>query len=346
MDGRKRATSRTRKTGKKTRVRNDHTGELPGLDFESKPEVIPKKTRFAPSQKTKSLRVQNFGNSQAIEKSAMDDARRALSRRETPSESYKPVSWWRWHTLGGVDPDFALFWPVRLVLSIALILTSGISLVAIVKWWLQVIQAEGFWSRPQTVFPLLGVAVFFSLLLVARRAVSTVYVFAHEMTHVAFSYLTGGEARDDLHVTSSGGCVTPYKANFLVTLSPYFFPAYTIVVVGTFGMASLLIDLNLEIILGVRLVDVVYLFVGMTMAMHLLFTVYMLLRGQSDVTMQGWIFSLLVIFQVNVLVVAALLGVADPVLGLRGYLREWVEVAEQCIRFGRDFISIRSATGL
>lgn len=340
MASRKSISSRKKKTGRKLKLRDDHTDQL-GLDFESDLKSIPKssferKTKFTPSTRAFTPKSRSFGTNPALEHSAMDDV---------PVNPRPHVSWWRWHTLGGVDPEYALIWPVRLVLSIVLILTSGISSVALVHWWAQVTQVEGFWVRPQIIFSLMGALVFFLLLAVSRRAVSTLYVFAHELTHVAFSYLTGGEVRDELHVTSSGGHVITYKANFLVTLSPYFFPAYTIVVVGTFGIASLLINLNLEIA-GVRLIEIAYLLVGMTMAMHLAFTTYMLLRGQSDVTMQGWIFSLLVIFQINVLVVSALLGVADSGSGLRGYIREWVDVAEQCIRFGRDFISNRSATGL
>ncbi len=56
------------------------------------------------------------------------------------------------------------------------------------------------------------------------------YVMGHELTHALWGLLFGARVRD-LRVTVNGGSVRLSKSNLLITLAPYFFPFYTVVVV-------------------------------------------------------------------------------------------------------------------
>ena len=55
------------------------------------------------------------------------------------------------------------------------------------------------------------------------------YVLGHELTHALWGLLFGARV-SKLRVGTSGGSVTLSKSNVWITLAPYFFPFYTVVV--------------------------------------------------------------------------------------------------------------------
>ena len=55
------------------------------------------------------------------------------------------------------------------------------------------------------------------------------YVMAHELTHALWALLFGARIRK-MKVTAKGGSVSLSKTNLLITLAPYFFPFYTVLV--------------------------------------------------------------------------------------------------------------------
>src|SRR5687767_11961642 len=52
-----------------------------------------------------------------------------------------------------------------------------------------------------------------------------IYVFGHELTHAVWTWLFGGKVKK-FKATPRGGHVIITKTNFLIGLSPYFFPLY------------------------------------------------------------------------------------------------------------------------
>jgi hypothetical protein len=56
------------------------------------------------------------------------------------------------------------------------------------------------------------------------------YVVAHELTHALWGLLCGARV-SHLRVSEGGGSVRLSKSNIVITLAPYFFPLYTILVI-------------------------------------------------------------------------------------------------------------------
>ncbi|MFO1511751.1 MAG: hypothetical protein U1F83_02370 [Verrucomicrobiota bacterium] len=66
-----------------------------------------------------------------------------------------------------------------------------------------------------------------------------IYVVGHELTHAIWVWLFGGSVKK-FKASSSGGHVIVDKNNFLISLSPYFFPFYVVLVVLIFLVGHLI----------------------------------------------------------------------------------------------------------
>lgn len=121
-----------------------------------------------------------------------------------------------------------------------------------------------------------------------------VYVFGHELTHALSTWLCGGSVRR-FKVTSDGGHVVVTKTNFLIALAPYFVPVYAIAVVLVFWAASALGTWRLHPVWF-------HLLLGAAYGFHLTLTWNILQTRQTDITSQGYIFSAVIIFLGNILV--------------------------------------------
>jgi hypothetical protein len=135
-----------------------------------------------------------------------------------------------------------------------------------------------------------------------------IYVVGHELTHVVWSWLFGGKVKK-FKATSQGGEVVVTKSNFLVALAPYFFPLYAVLVVLAFLAGN-------HIWGWARWAPGFHLLLGAAYAFHLTLTWEILKTQQSDITGQGYLFSGVVIWLGNVLVL--LLGI--PLLTGQGRL--------------------------
>jgi hypothetical protein len=143
-----------------------------------------------------------------------------------------------------------------------------------------------------------------------------VYVFGHELTHALWTWIFGGSIRG-FKARSSGGHVITTKNNFLIALAPYFFPFYAVLVVVVFVVGELLWHWRRAYLPWFHLL------LGAAYAFHVTLTSEILKTRQTDITSQGWLFSAVIIFLGNALVLA--IGV--PLLtghGLFGALSTWV----------------------
>lgn len=133
----------------------------------------------------------------------------------------------------------------------------------------------------------LWIVVFFSLPRPVRA-----YVFAHELTHALWGWAFGARVQR-VNVSARSGSTTLSKSNFLISLAPYFFPLYTILVIAGYYVLSVFFDLRTYEPFWVGLI-------GLTWGFHLTFTLTALRDHQPDVRENGYLFSYAVIYLLNV----------------------------------------------
>lgn len=120
------------------------------------------------------------------------------------------------------------------------------------------------------------------------------YVLGHELTHALWAWLLLGAKVRNLRVSANQGSVTVTKNNFLVTLAPYFFPFYTVLVALLYAGLSLFLDLEAYTLVWLGVI-------GVTWGFHITFTLNSLAHGQSDVELYGAFFSYTIIYLLNLL---------------------------------------------
>ena len=151
-----------------------------------------------------------------------------------------------------------------------------------------------------------------------------VYVFGHELTHALSTWLCGGSVRR-FKVTSDGGHVVVSKSNFLIALAPYFVPVYAIAVVLIFAAANALGAWRLQPVWF-------HLLLGTAYGFHLTLTWNILQTRQTDITSQGYIFSAVIIFLGNVLVLLAGIPLLTQRVSVLTAMAWWV--ADSAMVFG------------
>jgi len=191
--------------------------------------------------------------------------------------------------------------------------------VGTVKTLVTVIHQAG--SADRVWLPLLaGAAAWVVVFLLLPRPM-WLYVFGHELTHAVWTWAFGGSVKG-FKAGSKGGHVITTKNNFLIALAPYFFPFYALVVVAIYVLGDLIWHWRysyrpwFDVLLGAAY------------AFHVTLTWEILKTRQTDITSQGWLFSAVVIFLGNLL----LLIIAVPILSDHSVghaLSLWVHDSDQ-----------------
>jgi hypothetical protein len=163
--------------------------------------------------------------------------------------------------------------------------------------------AERLWAGEEFWFFSLGVVLWLIAFFGLPRPI-VLYVFGHELTHALWVWLLGGQV-SRFKVSRDGGHILTDKNNFLIALAPYFFPLYSILVLALYGGFSLCVNLQ-------PYGRLLYALVGVTWAFHFTFTCWMIPKNQSDLSDNGTIFSLVVIYLMNLLLLGAMLIIASP----------------------------------
>lgn len=177
----------------------------------------------------------------------------------------------------------------------------------------QVMRACG--SADLTLIPIAGGAACWLAVYLLLPKPMWIYVFGHELTHVLWVWLFGGSVKK-FKATANGGHVIVDKTNFLIALSPYFFPLYAIMVVCVFVAGHLLWNWRDFFVWF-------HLSVGAAYAFHITLNAHVLKTQQSDITSQGYLFSAVVIFLGNVLVLLIGLPLLTAKLDLGKMLNWW-----------------------
>lgn len=154
-------------------------------------------------------------------------------------------------------------------------------------------QPDSGWAIPATALALGGgYALWLLLYFTMPRPVRT-YVLAHELTHALWGVVMGARV-SKMRIAKDHGSVSLSKTNFLITLAPYFFPLYTVLVIIGYYILSIWFRLDPYYLVWLGLV-------GFTWGFHFTFTVSTLFQRQSDIRQCGRLFSYTVIYMLNVL---------------------------------------------
>jgi len=145
-----------------------------------------------------------------------------------------------------------------------------------------------------------GYALWLAVFAVLPKPMRT-YVLGHELTHAVWALMMGARV-SGLRVRKTGGQVRTSKSNWYIALAPYFFPFYAMLFMIVFFLACAIWDLGAYL-------WVLFFFVGLGWSFHITFTLMMLLTvKQPDVQSQGVVFSAVVIYGMNLLIMALMMA--------------------------------------
>lgn len=164
------------------------------------------------------------------------------------------------------------------------------------------------------------------------------YVFGHELTHALFVWGFLGKVTE-FKVSSQGGHITTTKTNWLIALSPYFVPIWSVAAVAVYCVLKGLVVFSTE------WDKVLYGVLGLTWTFHLVWTVWMVPKDQPDLKENGRLLSMVVILAGNLVVLVVLFCVAGrgPVLAnFIDFGEEWLGCAaawrDAIWRTGNDWL--------
>ena len=151
------------------------------------------------------------------------------------------------------------------------------------------IPSSGSLISPETIWLLTGYFLWLGMWFFLPSPVR-VYVVAHELTHALWGVLFGARV-SNLNVSAKGGSVRLTKTNMFITLAPYFFPFYTILVILLRLLVGCFTDVPYPLVW--------LFFVGLTWGFHVTFTVQSLMVRQPDILEYGRLFSYVIIYLFN-----------------------------------------------
>jgi hypothetical protein len=194
-------------------------------------------------------------------------------------------------------------WWVNTAIGVFLLPLAGIWTQTFFTCFSRATLHQGFWASAEFWFFSLG-ALLWTIAFFGLPRPLLLYVFGHELTHALWVWVMGGRV-SQFKVRRDGGHIVTNMNNFWVALSPYFFPIYSIAVILLFGGIGLFHDMS-------RYRELLFGLIGATWAFHISFTLWMIPKGQSDLSYHGTFFSLVVIYLMNLLILTVMLLIASP----------------------------------
>ena len=262
---------------------------------------------------------------------------RALKRRKTPRQglaAFLP------ETAAALfsDPESPALKFFKLIVGLALLPVCWLTFETFFVLLKADTLAESYWRSPEFLFFGLGCVLWLVLFFLCRcRPMDWLYVAGHELTHALFVLIFRGRV-SKIHISSGGGHILTNRNNFLISLSPYFFPFYTAVVILIWALIGWTVA-------EVSQPNPVWLYglIGLTWMFHITFTVHMIRRDQPDVAQNGRIFSFSIIFIANVFLICTMLIVASPTATFQGFgLSLWENARTFASRFVESAYEIYS----
>ncbi|MCS7151670.1 MAG: hypothetical protein NZ928_04750 [Endomicrobia bacterium] len=165
----------------------------------------------------------------------------------------------------------------------------------------------------------------------------SIYVFSHELVHVISAYLCGSKIKK-VKISTNQGSVNVDKVNTFIALSPYFVPLYSILGTLVWFVVRFLFKLELS-------VGLLSFFLGFTIAFHIILTIHAIYLGQQDLKISGWLFSTVLIFILNCIILIALFNVMflnrnDINLTKDFFLRSIILTYKECYKITVELFKI------
>src|SRR5205823_7321474 len=113
--------------------------------------------------------------------------------------------------------------------------------------------------------------------------------------------------------------------SFLIALAPYFFPLYAVLVVGAFLIGNWIWDWK-------HFLALFHLFLGAAYAFHVTLTWHILKHDQTDISEQGYIFSAVIIFLGNAVVLLVGIPLLAPRVEVSTALGWWLDCTGQFLQ--------------
>lgn len=209
----------------------------------------------------------------------------------------------------------------RLLISLILLLPLCITMVFALARQLwhssAVVNNIEFWLSVPVWYAVMGAMLFVALILAGLMQTGLIYVYVlgHELTHAIVAKCSGGKV-STFRITAEGGYVESDKDSVLIALSPYFVPLWMLcwmLVLWLLNLAFPFEEYPAWFAAGF----------GFWWFFHLYWTIWVIPREQPDMIEKGLLFSLLIVFAVNILILLVVLicfGVITP----SGYLADFL----------------------
>lgn len=131
------------------------------------------------------------------------------------------------------------------------------------------------------------------------------YVLCHELTHAISTIIIGGKVKS-LKIGKDAGKITVTKSNLFVATAPYFIPIISVFIILIWSITSLFLP-------SLKLYSSIWHFLlGFFLSFHLLLTVYVISKGQSDLNINSFLYSLTFIIFGNCLILTLIFSLLFP----------------------------------
>lgn len=164
---------------------------------------------------------------------------------------------------------------------------------------------EGFSEK--ALFFIVGILLFWAIYLLSSFPKS-LYIFGHELAHALSILLFGGKIYS-FKIKSEGGMISTNKSNTFIALAPYFLPVYTIFLFSLYNVIDIFFNVS-------NFLSLYYLILGASYGFHIFCTFLYTRSYQPDLQEEGVVFSIIVIYLANVMVISLLIKIISESFSL------------------------------
>ena len=179
-----------------------------------------------------------------------------------------------------------------------------------------------------------GGVLFYGIMLVVAgyNTCESMQIISHELTHTFFAYLTLHNAgRIRLNPDGSGGSmIITGKGNWIISLSPYFFPLLAMIYMLLMPAILIIADNHW----------LVYCILGFFVAYYWVTVISQVHPGQTDIIKEGYLFSAIIIIGGNLLLTGILFSYTNKSwAGIGQYFQVVQKLQLENINRAKDLIS-------